>query len=75
MMGLRLREGVSVSKLEEEGGAPVEQLLDLAKFSELAAQGWAHAFARGSNDARLSLTREGMLRLNALVPYLLKAQG
>ncbi len=57
MVGLRLRDGVDVDL----------QWIDEARLKEAIAQGWCVYDA-----PRLRLTREGMLRLNTLVPYLLR---
>lgn len=67
MMGLRLKEGVPVDWLEAEGQCALEDVIDIAKLETLGAQGWlTHA------DRTLKLSREGILRLNAVVPYILK---
>lgn len=56
MMGLRLRDGVEI----DLSG------IDECKLKEAIKQEWC--FYEGK---RLQLSREGMLRLNALIPYLL----
>ena len=68
MMGLRLREGVALERLEEEVGGPWQDFMDEGKIATLAAQGW---LVQG--DGRLRATREGLLRLNAILAYVLKA--
>jgi oxygen-independent coproporphyrinogen-3 oxidase len=68
MMGLRLREGLAVSRLEEEGACALGDALDLERAALLEDQSWLFR-----ENGMLRLSREGMLRLNAIVPYLLKA--
>lgn len=68
MMGLRLREGVSVRRLEEEGGALLDHFLDPERLVLLQQQGWVVL-----EGDWLRLSREGLLRLNAIVLYLLRA--
>ena len=67
MMGLRLPGGVSVAKLEAEGQCSFDALIDLSRMETAIAQGWM-----AYDQSHLILTREGMLRLNALLPFLLK---
>jgi oxygen-independent coproporphyrinogen-3 oxidase len=67
MMGLRLPGGVPVARLEAEGQCSFDEQIDLAKMEIAIAQGWM-----AYDQANLILTREGMLRLNALLPFLLK---
>lgn len=76
MMGLRLREGLSLKRLEERCGVTWGDMIDLSKLKALQEQGWAvfdDHFAQGSNQDRLQLTVEGWLRLNAILPYILKS--
>jgi oxygen-independent coproporphyrinogen-3 oxidase len=67
MMGLRLPGGVSVAKLEAEGQCSFDALIDLTRMETAITQGWM-----AYDQSHLILTREGMLRLNALLPFLLK---
>ncbi len=67
MMGLRLKEGVSVEKLEHEGQCALDEILDVAKIEALTIEGWL-----SHENRTLRLNREGMLRLNAIVPFILK---
>ncbi len=60
MMGLRLRDGISVKHCKG--------FLDTEKLADICAQDWAQL--EGDN---LRLTREGLLRLNAIIPYILKS--
>lgn len=68
MMGLRLKEGVPVEKLEREAGHPLGDMIQMSNLERLRAEKLMEA-----DEDRLRLTREGLLRLNAVVPYLLKA--
>ena len=67
MMGLRLEEGVSLQRLEAEGDAPLDRFLDRSKMQDLQGQGWLSV-----SSEHLRLEREGLLRLNAVIPYILK---
>ncbi len=67
MMGLRLRRGISLTGLAENW----RDYIDEDHLKEAVAQGWlAH-----ENDNNLRPSREGVLRLNALIPYLLRSQA
>ncbi len=59
IMGLRLRGGVSIKNSEG--------LLDMEKIQNICNEDWARL--DGDN---LRLTREGLLRLNAIIPYILR---
>jgi len=67
MMGLRLREGVSYAALESESGADWKTAFDLEHLKRVEDQGWLMR-----DDTGLRLPPEGMLRLNALIPYIIK---
>lgn len=67
MMGLRLHEGVPVKKLEAEGQCSFDHIIDLKKMEIAIAEGWI-----SYDQSRLSLSREGMMRLNAMIPFLMK---
>jgi len=67
MMGLRLNSGIALSHLEEKSGLKFNEQIDLAKLDTVIAQGWAE-----QEGDLIKLTREGRLRLNAIVPFLLK---
>jgi oxygen-independent coproporphyrinogen-3 oxidase len=60
MMGIRLRDGIAV---------PLQwgEFIDLARLKSLEAEGWLCY-----DDDYARLTREGMLRLNAIVRYVMK---
>ncbi len=59
MMGLRLRSGISLKLCSD--------IIEHANLATICKEGWAEL-----NGDNLRLTREGMLRLNAIIPYLLK---
>lgn len=67
MMGLRLREGISIKKLEDEGQSPFHELVYTENLQKITEEAWI--IQEGDN---LRLTREGMLRLNSIVPFILK---
>ncbi len=57
MMGLRLRDGISLNW---------QEYLDEEKLDVLKNEGWLHY-----DEEHLRLTRQGLLRLNAIVPYIM----
>jgi putative oxygen-independent coproporphyrinogen III oxidase len=67
MMGLRLRDGVPIARLEAEGEAAFDELIHQGALEQLAGEGWVTL-----DPKTLKLTREGMLRLNAIVPFILR---
>ncbi len=66
MMGLRLYEGINLSDIVQKTGVQSE-FIEVQKLDELASQGWLCY-----ENEHISLQREGMLRLNAILPYILK---
>ena len=68
MMGLRLRGGVNLERLQEEAGRPWAEMLDAAALEKMQGEGWLEL-----TPTHMKLRREGLLRLNAVVPYILKA--
>jgi oxygen-independent coproporphyrinogen-3 oxidase len=66
MMGLRLKEGVAVARIEEESGQPVSQALDQARLQRLIDGG----FLAVTSD-RLAATPAGRQRLDALLATLI----
>lgn len=66
MMGLRLKEGISLSSIEERTGLSFFNQVDPRKFKSAVQEGWIV-----QDQDRIHLSRQGMLRLNALVSYLL----
>ena len=69
MMGLRLRDGVKLEHLSAQGGQDWLGFIDESHLQTAQDEGWII-----TDDEFMRLSREGMLRLNALVPYILKAQ-
>lgn len=67
MMGLRLREGISVERCEMLSGLSFFDMVDDMHLDVAIKEGWV-----SHNGGCISLTREGMLRLNPLISYLLK---
>ncbi len=67
MMGLRLREGITCDHLLDKSGISVEEALDVTKLQKVTKEGWME-----KDSKRLQLTREGWLRLNAIVPFILR---
>jgi len=68
MMGLRLAEGVPLARLAEEAGAPWQSRIDPARITALAAENLLHYDAPG---AIIRPTADGMIRLDAVLRYLL----
>ncbi len=66
MMGMRLREGVSLSRLAEESGQPWDARLDRTRIQALAEEGLLVL----EGDC-LRPTIAGMQRLNGILSYLL----
>ena len=70
MMGLRLREGVSLKHLNAQVGQDWRSYIDADHLRIAQDEGWIVL-----DDEHMRLSREGMLRLNALVPYILKVKA
>lgn len=68
MMGLRLVRGLDVAYLYDRCGVAFDDVIDVQRFQRLTDEGW---IKREGDIVRLE--REGMLRLNAIVSYLLEA--
>ena len=66
MMGLRLRDGISIKRCEELSGLKFTDMVDQQKLDNISSEGWAHI---GGDNIKLS--REGLLRSNAIIPYIL----
>lgn len=64
IMGLRLREGLDVESLEKRTGLYLKDVLDESRLNIVKKQGWVRDW-----PDRLALTREGILRLNAILAY------
>lgn len=67
MMGLRLREGISIAQCETQSGLSFFDMVAQNKMDTARAEGWI--IQEGDS---IRLTREGMLRLNVLIPFILK---
>lgn len=68
MMGLRLREGVDLRRLEAESGKKWDALLDRKKMAALADEG---LLIIDEGVYRIAPTMAGMQRLNGVLGYLL----
>ncbi len=66
MMGLRLHEGVSLSRLSEESGKPWREGVDEKRLQALIDEGMLTL-----DTERLYATPAGLQRLNAVLGYLL----
>ncbi|MCB1883885.1 MAG: coproporphyrinogen III oxidase [Geminicoccaceae bacterium] len=66
LMGLRLKEGVPLSRIESATGAPWRSALDADALRRFGGEGFVAVDA-----GRLRATQEGRLRLDRLVPALL----
>ena len=66
MMGLRLKEGLSISHLEEEAGQSIDTLFDAGKLKALQEEGLL-VFS----NTHIKPTIEGMQRLNGMLKYLI----
>lgn len=67
LMGLRLQEGLDIEELAFRSGAVLGEMIDFDNVDRLAAAGFL-----SREEMRLTLSREGMLRLNTIVPYIMK---
>jgi oxygen-independent coproporphyrinogen-3 oxidase len=68
LMGLRLTEGVDPARIEARSGLPFGQAVDAAMLAALLDEDYLAWTAEG----RLRATEEGVLRLDALLPVLLR---
>ncbi len=68
LMGLRLAEGVEIARLETRCGLPFAAMVDPVILAAAEAEG----YLRRPSDGRLVATAEGRLRLDALLPALLR---
>lgn len=67
LMGLRLAEGVEPARVEARAGLPFAEAVDAAMLAALIGEGWMEW--RGT---RLRATDEGRVRLDSLLPVLLR---
>ncbi|MCB9983329.1 MAG: coproporphyrinogen III oxidase [Rhodospirillales bacterium] len=70
MMGLRLREGVRFDHLSAQGGCDWRRYIDEGHLQIAIDEGWIIM-----DKGAMRLSREGTLRLNALIPYILKLKA
>lgn len=68
LMGLRLAEGVDPARIERRCGLPFAEAVDPAMLAALMDEG----YLEWRPDGRLAATWEGRLRLDALLPVLLR---
>ncbi len=66
-MGLRLAEGVSLAELERRTGCARSEVVDLPMLEALVEAG-----ALQLEGERLCATEDGLLRLDAILPRLLR---
>jgi len=67
LMGLRLAEGIDPARIEARSGVPFDDAVDPPMLDALAEEGYL-AWRGG----RLAATPEGLLRLDAILPALLR---
>ncbi|MBI0536264.1 coproporphyrinogen III oxidase [Roseomonas sp. KE2513] len=68
LMGLRLSEGVDPARIAARSGLPFERVVDPSMLEALREEGYLIWLP----DGRLAATIEGRLRLDALLPVLLR---
>ena len=68
LMGLRLTEGVDPARIAARSGLPWDRAVDTAMLAALEEEGYLAWQA----DGRLAATPDGRLRLDALLPVLLR---
>lgn len=66
MMGLRLNDGISLQHLDMQAGGDWGRFIDEKRLETSIEQGWVIL-----DDQKISLSTEGMLRLNALLAFIL----
>ena len=65
-MGLRLREGIKLSRFTEETGQSLETYIPQTKFQSMIDEGYITV-----TDTTITATQDGRQRLNGLLDYLL----
>ena len=70
LMGLRLAEGVDVARLEARCAMPFADAVDPAMLAACEEEGYLEWLPGGGR--RLRATAEGRLRLDAMLPVLLR---
>lgn len=68
LMGLRLSEGVDPARLAARTGVPLEEAVDPAMLAACLEED----YLRWTPEGRLAATREGRLRLDLMLPVLLR---
>ncbi len=68
LMGLRLAEGIDPARIEARAGLPFSEAVDAAMLAALLEEG----YLAWTQAGRLRATPEGILRLDALLPVLLR---
>ena len=68
LMGLRLTEGVDPARIARRAGLPWDAIVDPAMEAALREEGYVER----RPDGRFRATEEGRLRLDALLPVLLR---
>jgi oxygen-independent coproporphyrinogen-3 oxidase len=68
LMGLRLAEGVDPARIEARAGIPFAQAVDGAMLAALIEED----YLAWTEEGRLRATEEGIVRLDALLPVLLR---
>ncbi len=71
MMGLRLAEGVETERFERRTGTPLAEALDPAMLAACIDEGYV-AWSMRDGTSVLAASTEGRLRLDALLPALLR---
>ncbi|MEM8948927.1 MAG: radical SAM family heme chaperone HemW [Pseudomonadota bacterium] len=66
LMGLRLEDGIDISRLERVSGRPLRATLNAWAIERFEEEGWIDL-----SDRRLRATSEGLARLNAIIGALL----
>ncbi len=69
MMGLRLAEGLPFARIEEHAGRKWDAVLDRGKMDALVQEGWL-----SYDEERMVLSVEGLLRLNAIIPFIERSE-
>jgi oxygen-independent coproporphyrinogen-3 oxidase len=68
LMGLRLAEGIDPARIEARSGLPFAQAIDAAMLAALIDE----AYLAWTPEGRLRATAEGIVRLDAILPVLLR---
>ena len=66
MMGLRLREGIKLSRFTEETGQSLDTFIPQTKLQSMIDEGYITV-----TDTTITATQDGRQRLNGLLSYLL----